>query len=137
MRLAFPIGHTTFEIKGPNWHVSPGPAAGGDHDRNRRLKSRYHAWYREGMLKAYVGVMSKDGLAVIQPERDESLSLVRRKLRSEFDRVGFWAVLDDTEARCVQALVTGGLRREAMMFLDRSAKEMGRILPSTLRSSLH
>jgi hypothetical protein len=82
------------------------------------------------MLKAYVGVMSKDGLAVLQPERDESLSLVRRSIRGEFGRVGFWAVLDDTEARCVEALVTGGLRREAMMFLDRSAKEIGRILPS-------
>jgi hypothetical protein len=89
------------------------------------------------MLKAYVGVMSKEGLAVIQPERDESLSLVRRSLRSEYDRVGFWAVLDDTEARCVQALVTGGRRREAMIFLDRSAREMGRILPGDPVRSVH
>jgi hypothetical protein len=86
------------------------------------------------MLKAYVGVMSKDGLAVLQPERDESLSLVRRSVRSEFDRVGFWAVIDDTEARCVQALCVGGLRREAMMFLDRSAKEIGRVLPDDTAS---
>lgn len=89
------------------------------------------------MLKAYVGVMSKEGLAVLQPERDESLSLVRRSVRSDFGRVGFWAVLDDTEARCVQALFVGGLRHEAMMFLDRSAKEMGRILPGDLTRSLH
>lgn len=89
------------------------------------------------MLKAYVGVMSKDGLAVLQPERDESISLVRRSVQSEFDRVGFWAVLDDTEARCVQALVTGGLRREAMFFLDRSAREMGRILPGDPVRSIH
>lgn len=89
------------------------------------------------MLKAYVGVMSKEGLAVLQPERDESLSLVRRTLRSESARVGFWAVLDDTEARCVQALFTGGLRHEAMMFLDRSAKEMGRILPGDPVRSFH
>ena len=81
------------------------------------------------MLKAYVGVMSKDGLTVLQPERDESLSLVRRSVRSQLGRIGFWAVLDDTQARCVQALVTGGLRVEALHFLDRSAREMGRILP--------
>ena len=89
------------------------------------------------MLKAYVGVLSKEGLAILQPERDESLSLVRRCLRSDFGRVGFWAVLDDTEARCVQALFVGGLRHEAMMFLDRSAREMGRILPSDGQSAVH
>lgn len=81
------------------------------------------------MLKAYVGVASSQGLAVLQPERDETLTLVRRSMLSEFGRVGFWAVLDDTQARCVQALVTGGLREEALHFLDRSAREMGRILP--------
>ncbi len=82
------------------------------------------------MLKAYVGVASSQGLTVLQPERDETLSLVRRCVRNDFRRVGFWAVLDDTEARCVQALFVGGLRREAMLFLDRSAREMGSILPS-------
>jgi hypothetical protein len=89
------------------------------------------------MLKAYVRVMSKEGLAVLHPERDESLSLVRRSMRSDFGRVGFWAVLDDTEARCVRALFVGGLRHEAMMFLDRSAREMGRILPGDPVRSLH
>jgi hypothetical protein len=89
------------------------------------------------MLKAYVGVISQQGLAVLQPERDETLSLVRRSLRSDSGRVGFWAVLDDTEARCVQALFVGGLRREAMLFLDRSAREMGRILPGDPVRSLH
>jgi hypothetical protein len=46
-------------------------------------------------------------------------------------------VLDETEARCVQALCVGGLRREAMMFLDRSAREMGRILPSDPLHLIH
>lgn len=36
-----------------------------------------------------------------------------------------------------QALYVGGLRHEAMMFLDRSAKEMGRILPGDRIRSLH
>jgi hypothetical protein len=89
------------------------------------------------MLKAYVGLLSKEGLAVLQPERDESVSLVRRSMRSDFGRVGFWAVLDDTEARCVQALFAGGLRHEAMIFLDRSAKEMGRLLPGDPVRSVH
>jgi hypothetical protein len=89
------------------------------------------------MLKAYVGVMSQQGLAVLQPERDETLSLVHRSMQDDFGRVGFWAVLDETEARCVEALFIGGLRREAMMFLDRSAREMGRILPTDPSSALH
>ena len=89
------------------------------------------------MLKAYVGVISQQGLAVLQPERDESLSLVRRSVRSDYGSVGFWAVLDDTEARCVEALFVGGLRKEAMLFLDRSAREMGRILPSDPKPSIH
>jgi len=89
------------------------------------------------MLKAYVGVMSQQGLAVLQPERDETLSLVRRTTQDDFGRVGFWAVLDDTEARCVQALFVGGLRREAMLFLGRSAREMGRLLPSDPPPSVH
>lgn len=89
------------------------------------------------MLKAYVGVMSKEGVAILQPERDESLSIVRRSMRSDFARVGFWAVLGEDDARCVQALVTGGLCREAMFYLDRSAREMGRILPGELVRTLH
>jgi hypothetical protein len=58
-------------------------------------------------------------------------------VRSDFGRVGFWAVLDDTEVRCVQALFVGGLRHEAMMFLDRSAREMGRILPGDPVCAIH
>ena len=101
------------------------------------MKSVFAACYRRDMLKAYVGVMSQQGLAVLQPERDETLSLVRRSMQDDFSQVGFWAVLDDTEARCVEALFIGGLRREAMMFLDRSAREIGRILPSDRIRPLH
>jgi hypothetical protein len=89
------------------------------------------------MLKAYVGVLSKEGLTLIQTERDESLSLVRRSVRSDSRRVGFWAVLDDTAAQYVEALFVVGQRREAMLALDRAAREMGRILPSDPVDSLH
>ena len=94
------------------------------------------------MLKAFVGIASNQGLAVLQPERDETISYIQHCLQTGqrdllWDRVGFWAVLDDTEARLVQALVGGGFRREAMLVLDRSAKEMGRILPSDPRPDLH
>jgi hypothetical protein len=88
-------------------------------------------------LKAYVGVMSKDGLAVLQPEQDETLARVRNSVRSERGEVGFWAVIDDAEVRCVQALCVGGLCREAMLFLDRTARDMGRILPGDLSRPLH
>jgi hypothetical protein len=89
------------------------------------------------MLKAYVGVMSKDGLAVLQPEEDETLARVRNSVRSECGEIGFWAVIDDAEVRCVHALCVDGLCREAMLFLDRSARDMGRILPGDLARPLH
>ena len=63
------------------------------------------------MLRALVGVASSQGLAVLQPERDDALSLVRRSYLGGVWRVGFWAVLGDTDARCVQALFLGRLRR--------------------------
>ena len=87
------------------------------------------------MLQAYVGVASSHGLAVIQPVRDDTLSLVRRCVQAGSQQVAFWVVLGDSEARIVRTLFLGGLRREALAFLDRSAKDIGRILPSDTKSS--
>lgn len=101
------------------------------------MKSPDRAWYETGMLKAYVGIATDEGLCSLHPERDDTMKFVRRAVRSERPRVGFWAVLDETQARCVQALFDGGLHREAMLFLDRTAKDMGRILPSDPRPDLH
>ena len=82
------------------------------------------------MLKAYVGIASDEGLCSLHPERDETLTFVSRAVRGERPRVGFWAVLDDAQARCVQALCDGGRRRDALRYLDRAAREAGRLLPS-------
>ena len=82
------------------------------------------------MPKAYVGIASIHGLAVLQPEPDDTLSFVRRSGLDAGERVGFWAVLGDLDARCVQALVVSGHAREALWLLDRTAKDIGRILPS-------
>ncbi len=82
------------------------------------------------MLRAYVGVASNNGLAILQPEREDTLSFVRRSGLDGRERVGFWAVLGDTDARCVNALFLSGHRREALWLLDRSAREVGRILPT-------
>lgn len=89
------------------------------------------------MPKAYVGIASSQGLTVLQPERDDTLSFVRRSGLDGGERVGFWAVLGDIDARCVQALVVSGHRQEALWLLDRSAREAGRILPSHGRLPLH
>ena len=95
-------------------------------------------WYGEIMLKAFVGVASKHGLTVFQPERDDTLSLVRRCVRPGFRRCGFWAVVNDVDARAVQALFLDGKRKEAMFALERQAHEIGPILPSDLtRSPVH
>lgn len=82
------------------------------------------------MPKAYVGIASAQGLTVLHPERDDTLSFVRRSGLDGGEGVGFWAVLGDIDARCVQALVLSGHRREALWLLDRAAKDIGRILPS-------
>ncbi len=66
------------------------------------------------MLKAYIGVASKQGLALLQPEDDDTLSLIRRYVQSGNRRVGFWVVLGEAEARCVRALFLGGHRQEAL-----------------------
>lgn len=81
------------------------------------------------MLKAYVGVASKHGLSLFQPEREDSLVRVRHCVRESIRRIGFWAVVQDDEARSIHALVLNGQRREAMFALDRLASQIGPILP--------
>lgn len=99
------------------------------------MKSGHEPCDLTGMLKAYVGVASGQGLAVLPPERDDTLSLVRQAGLDHTGQVGFWAVLGETDARCVNALFLSGHRREALWLLDRSAKEAGRILPSDTKLS--
>ena len=85
------------------------------------------------MPKAYVGIASWQGLADLQPERDDTLSLVHRSVRSCSHGIGFWAVLGDADAMSIQTLFRTGQRREAMLLLDRCAKDIGQILPEDLR----
>lgn len=85
------------------------------------------------MLIACVGAASSQGLAVLQPERDDTLSLVHQWIQDRPRRVGFWVVLGDTDARSVRALLLDGARMEAMLLLDRCAKDLGQILPGDLR----
>ncbi len=82
------------------------------------------------MLKAYVGVASPDGLAVLQPERADTLWLVESWASSGRRRVSFWAVLGDADADSVQLLFQSGYKREALLLLDRCAKDMGSIIPA-------
>jgi hypothetical protein len=88
------------------------------------------------MLKAYVGVASQQGLSIFQPERDDTLSLVRQCVCRELRRVGFWAILNDVEARWIHDLFLTGHRREALIELDRCATDCGPILPGDVEHSL-
>lgn len=89
------------------------------------------------MLKAYVGVASPHGLAVLQPERADTLWLVE-SWAGRGRRAGFWAVLGDADADSVQTLFRNGYPREALLMLDRCAKDMGRIVPTDRQhSTLH
>ena len=87
------------------------------------------------MLKAFVGVASKHGLSVFQPERDDALSIVRRCIRPGVRRCGFWAVVNDADARAIEALFFDGKCREAMIALERHAHDIGPILPSDFTDS--
>jgi hypothetical protein len=88
------------------------------------------------MFKAYVGIASSAGLAVLHPESDHTLSLVRSRVQGDFRQVAFWVVLEELEARTITALALGGLPKEALTFLDCTARHLGRILPSDA-SRLH
>ena len=90
------------------------------------------------MLKSYLGVASGHGLSIFQPERADTLSLIGQSIRQGIRRVGFWAVIGDSEAASVNALLLNGHGREAMLLLDRCAKDIGPIMPSDLkRRSIH
>ena len=88
------------------------------------------------MLKAYVGVASKHGLSMFQPERDDTLSLVRQCVRLGLRRFGFWAILNDAEAQSIRALFLNGHRQEAMIALDHCATDIGPILLGDTENSL-
>ena len=90
------------------------------------------------MLKAYVGVASNHGLSIFQPERADTLSLVRQCVRHGIRRLGFWVVIGDSDARSVSALLLAGHRKEAMMLVDRCARDIGPFMPGDLESpSIH
>lgn len=89
------------------------------------------------MLKAYVGVASQQGLSIFQPERDDTLSLVRQCVRRQLRRVGFWAIVNDAEARSIQTLFLDGHRREALIALNRFATDCGPIFPDAEQSIPH
>ena len=89
------------------------------------------------MLKAYIGVASKQGLSIFQPERNDTLSLVNQCIRQGVRRLGFWVVIGDSDAKSITMLLVGGHRREAMILLDRCAMHSGPLIPSDLRRSFH
>lgn len=80
------------------------------------------------MLQAFVGIASKAGLSQLCPEHDETLLSVRRAAHAQ--RVAFWVVLADDDARRIQTLFLCGYYREALVLLDRVARDFGRVLPS-------
>lgn len=90
------------------------------------------------MLQAYVGVVSRQGISLLSPEHEGTRLSVRRAVRSSTGRIGFWAVLAESDARSVQALFQSGYRHEALVMLNRCARDIGRILPSDpVRSDPH
>jgi hypothetical protein len=90
------------------------------------------------MLKAYVGIASQKGLAVLQPERNDTLQLIEKSIRSSRSRIGFWAVIRETDATSVEQLFLCGYQKEALFMLERCAKEIGRIIPTVrVQTRLH
>ena len=106
----------------------------------RELNGTRELCYEEAMLKAYVGIASKHGLNVFYSEREDTLEWVRLMAGKRVNpkRISFWAVVPDDEACRIAILLYGGQRNEALQLLDRSATDMGQILPSDgISSSVH
>jgi hypothetical protein len=82
------------------------------------------------MGKAFVGVASHRGLALLRPESGEAIAEIASSLRQRRDRIAFWTVIKESDARTVQQLCEHGFHNEALEFLDRFATDIGRILPS-------
>ena len=81
------------------------------------------------MLNAYVGIVSRDGLNVFHVERTDTVRRVRHSAGAGMG-MGFWAVIPEAEAQVVRFLLGEGEQDSALQYLDRSAREIGRLLPN-------
>lgn len=85
------------------------------------------------MLTAYVGIATPHGLEVFVPEHDHVVRFLARRARRESLRRAacYWAVLPEDAVREVTRLLEIGEPYEALLTLDRSAAELGPILPGS------
>ena len=83
------------------------------------------------MLNAYVGLASRNGLAALRPERQDTLAWAHQSAAGASGplAVAFWAVLPDHDAARISWLLARGERSDALRELGRSAREIGSILP--------
>jgi hypothetical protein len=81
------------------------------------------------MRKSYVGVAGEDGLDTFLPEKEGDAEALVGGARRDMPKVCYWAVLQDTAAAKVHHLLAQGDRRGALVALDRSAEELGRLVP--------
>ena len=81
------------------------------------------------MLNAYVGIVSHRGLNVLHLEGLEAVRRVHRSTTAG-NCIGFWAVIPETDAQVVRYLLGEGEQDSALRYLDQSAREIGRLLPS-------
>ena len=74
--------------------------------------------YRNGMLKAYVGIARPDGLVCFLPDLEELTRYVKRQ------RTSFWAVLAEDAAEQVKCEMKAGEPFRAMQVLDAMANDI-------------
>ena len=82
------------------------------------LRWNTNAWYRMGMLKAYVGIARPDGLVCFLPDVEHWTRFIGAQQAS------FRAVLADDVAEQVQREMAAGERFRAMQVLDAMASEI-------------
>jgi hypothetical protein len=81
------------------------------------------------MRKSYVGIANREGLELFLLETERDAEALASSSRGDRLLVCYWAVLQDTAAAEVRHLLAQGDRRGALAALDRSAEELGRLVP--------
>jgi hypothetical protein len=81
------------------------------------------------MRKSYVGIAGREGLETFLLELEGDAEARATVARRRPSQISYWAVLQDAAAAEVKHLLAQGDRRGALVALDRSADELGRLVP--------
>ena len=87
-------------------------------------------WYGSGMMQAFVGIVSPQGVEHFYPEDPSTVRFLWRRVERQKGRVTcFWSVLPSDAAVVIEAAVALGWNQEALCMLQQHCRDYGRIVP--------